>query len=84
MGAAVHAHAQPEAPQARRHLGDSPTERDRDFVHGRMLAWLGDADLAAVRDNKELAKLPSEELKLWESLWSEVRKLRDETATKRK
>jgi len=37
--------------------------------------WQSEADLAGVRDAKELAKLPKEEQQLWERLWSDVNAL---------
>jgi eukaryotic-like serine/threonine-protein kinase len=52
----------------------------RPIVHEKMTSWLGDANLAAVRDADMLKDLPADERKAWEQLWSDVRKLRDETA----
>lgn len=54
--------------------------RDRKVVHERMNQWLNDADLARVRDDDWLAKLPADEREQWRKLWSEVRSLRDRTA----
>jgi hypothetical protein len=34
--------------------------------------WQKDADLAGVRDEKELAKLPAEEQQAWRKLWADV------------
>jgi serine/threonine protein kinase len=34
--------------------------------------WKADADLAGIRDEKELAKLPEDERKDWRALWAEV------------
>jgi len=53
--------------------------RDREVVHKRMNEWLQDADLAGVRDDPWLAKLPAEEREQWRKLWNEVRSLRDWT-----
>ncbi len=38
--------------------------------------WLEDADLAGIRDEKELAKLPDAEGKDWKALWADVDALR--------
>jgi len=54
--------------------------RDREVVHKRMDEWLQDADLAGVRDDPQLAKLPADEREQWRKLWGEVRTLRDRTA----
>jgi serine/threonine protein kinase/tetratricopeptide (TPR) repeat protein len=56
--------------------------RDRKVVHKRMNEWLQDSDLAGVRDDPWLAKLPAEEREQWQRLWKEVRFLRDGTAPK--
>ena len=37
--------------------------------------WKADADLAGVRDEKELAKLPEEERAGFQQLWKDVDKL---------
>ncbi len=37
--------------------------------------WLGDRDLAGVRDPEELTKLPYEEMEAWRAFWAEVREL---------
>jgi hypothetical protein len=44
-----------------------------------MNLWLSDPDLAYVRDQEWLDKLPEEEQPKWLKLWSDVRTLRDET-----
>ena len=54
--------------------------RDREVVHKRMNEWLQDADLAGVRDDQWLAKLPADEREKWRKLWEQVRSLRDRTA----
>jgi tetratricopeptide (TPR) repeat protein len=54
--------------------------RDREVVHKRMNEWLQDADLAGVRDDQWLAKLPADEREKWRNLWEQVRSLRDRTA----
>jgi serine/threonine protein kinase len=54
--------------------------RDREAVHKRMNEWLQDADLAGVRDEPWLAKLPGEEREQWRGFWRRVRSLRDQTA----
>jgi hypothetical protein len=57
--------------------------RDREVVHKRMNEWLQDADLAGVRDDPWLAKLPAEEREQWQRFWKEVRSLRDATSAKK-
>ena len=57
--------------------------RDREVVHEKMNHWLGDADLAGVRDDRWLAKLPADEREQWRKLWREVRSLRDRTAPRK-
>jgi tetratricopeptide (TPR) repeat protein len=52
----------------------------RPIVHEKMTTWLGDANLAGVRDADKLKNLPADERKEWEQLWSDVCKLHDETA----
>jgi hypothetical protein len=37
-----------------------------------MRHWLGDADLAGVRDSDALAKLPPDDQAAWKALWDEV------------
>jgi hypothetical protein len=37
-----------------------------------LLSWQTDRDLAGIRDQKELAKLPEAERKEWQALWAEV------------
>ena len=34
--------------------------------------WKEGTDLAGIRDEKELARLPEEERKEWQSLWADV------------
>jgi hypothetical protein len=57
--------------------------RDREVVHERMNQWLSDADLAGVREEQWLAKLPPDEREQWRKLWSEVRSLRDRAAPRK-
>ena len=49
--------------------------QDRELVATRMVHWKGDSDLAGIRDKDELAKLPEEERRAFEALWSEVNRL---------
>ncbi|MFI5454218.1 MAG: protein kinase [Isosphaerales bacterium] len=42
------------------------------LVRKTLQQWKADADLASVRDEKELTKLPEPERKTWRALWSEV------------
>jgi tetratricopeptide (TPR) repeat protein len=45
-------------------------------IQFEMQHWQGDADLAGVRGEKELARLPAEERASWTKLWAEVAALR--------
>ena len=56
------------------------TVADRAFVHRTVQYWLGDKDLASVRDPKALEQLPQDERDAWAKLWADVRDLRDRTA----
>jgi tetratricopeptide (TPR) repeat protein len=53
------------------------------IIHEGMSQWLSDADLAGVRDDQWLAKLPADERKEWRKLWSQIRSLRDRTAPRK-
>jgi hypothetical protein len=44
----------------------------RQAVRQRLSRWLQDADLATVREAKELATLPEQERKSWQKLWEDV------------
>ncbi len=48
-----------------------------------MQHWLQDTDLAGVRGEKALAKLPEAERKEWQKLWQEVEELRHRAAEQR-
>lgn len=52
----------------------------KSLVYEKLTHWLGDDDLAGVRDKTYLMKLPADEAAAWERLWDDVRKLREETA----
>jgi tetratricopeptide (TPR) repeat protein len=54
--------------------------KNREVVHKGMNHWLSDPNLAGVRDDQWLDKLPANEREKWRKLWSEVRSLRDRTA----
>jgi tetratricopeptide (TPR) repeat protein len=43
-----------------------------ELPHGALNHWLGDSDLADVRDADALEKLPESERAAWQALWSEV------------
>jgi hypothetical protein len=60
--------------------GPNAAAENREIIHEGMSQWLSDADLAGVRNDEWLAKLPADELEQWRKLWSEVRSLRDRTA----
>ena len=53
---------------------------DRAFAHRRMQLWLGDEDLASVRDPAGMDALPQDEREAWRKLWADVRELRDRSA----
>src|SRR5262249_19441718 len=44
-------------------------------VCDRLRQWLTHPDLASLREDKELARLPAEEQKDWRTLWADVRSL---------
>jgi tetratricopeptide (TPR) repeat protein len=46
------------------------------YVANTLEHWLQDANLAGIRDEDQLAKLPEAERKEWQSLWAEVEKLK--------
>jgi tetratricopeptide (TPR) repeat protein len=52
---------------------DTPKEQTQ--VRQTLQHWQKDPDLAGVRDEKALAKLPEEERKAWQKLWGEVETL---------
>ena len=39
--------------------------------------WRNDTDLAGIRDEAELAKLPADEQATWRSLWHDVDQVRE-------
>jgi hypothetical protein len=53
---------------------------NREAVHKAMNHWLSDADLAGIRDDQWLDKLPADEREQWRKLWADVRSVRDRTA----
>jgi eukaryotic-like serine/threonine-protein kinase len=53
-------------------LVESGPPRARAFIVQTLDHWKKDTDLAGIRDEKELAKLPESECKEWQSLWSDV------------
>ena len=65
---------------ARTQLLDSAPEMNRAVVHGKMLHWLADPDLAGIRDPDKLKTLHPDEQRIMEILWRDVRTLRDRTA----
>jgi tetratricopeptide (TPR) repeat protein len=54
--------------------------KDAGEAHRFMDDWLADKDLASVRDPTALERLPSDERDAWNSLWTAVRALGDQTA----
>ena len=55
---------------AKRHSIGKPG--DRTAVARAMRSWLGNEDLAGVRDEQALARLPVEELRGWQAFWANV------------
>jgi tetratricopeptide (TPR) repeat protein len=53
-------------------LAEKENKGLRQVVRQRLSHWQQDADLAVVRDAKELAALPEPERKAWQQLWGEV------------
>jgi serine/threonine-protein kinase len=51
---------------------DSGTPKDREMVRKTLAHWKVDTDLAGIRDEPELGKLPEAERKDWQALWHEV------------
>ncbi len=45
-------------------------------LRNQLKHWQTDPDLVAVRDNKELSRLPQEEQAAWQKLWTDVEHLR--------
>jgi 3-keto-disaccharide hydrolase len=45
-------------------------------VHPALVLWQADADLASVRDEPELSRLPKAERDAWKALWADVATLR--------
>jgi tetratricopeptide (TPR) repeat protein len=61
-------------------FADGDPSKHGEVANKRMTHWLGDPDLAGVREDQWLDKLPADERDEWRKLWSEVRSLRDRTA----
>ncbi len=61
---------------------DAPADpaKNREVVFDGMNRWLSDPNLAGIRDDQWLDKLPVDEREQWRKLWGEVRSLRDQTA----
>jgi serine/threonine protein kinase/tetratricopeptide (TPR) repeat protein len=62
---------------------DSKNAKERDAVQQQMKQWQSNADLAGVRDQTELAKLPDTEREAWEKLWADVDALRMRAAERK-
>jgi hypothetical protein len=45
---------------------------NKELVAKTLTHWKQDTDLAGIRDEQELAKLPEDERKAWQSLWADV------------
>jgi serine/threonine protein kinase/Flp pilus assembly protein TadD len=54
---------------------ESGKARNRQMVRQRLQGWLGNQDLAGVREPSAVAKLPDEEEKAWKQLWTDVQGL---------
>jgi tetratricopeptide (TPR) repeat protein len=59
--------------------GDRPTVSR---IAANLSDWQQNADLAGVREAKELAKLPEAERQLWQRLWTEVKELEREAQSR--
>jgi serine/threonine protein kinase len=59
---------------------DSAQTQAKATISQTLAHWKQDSDLAGIRDEKELAKLPEAERKEWQSLWAEVQALLDRAA----
>jgi tetratricopeptide (TPR) repeat protein len=68
----------------RRHLDGRPAATACALVQFRTNYWLHDEVLAAVRDDKPLARLPEAERRDWLAFWAAVRQLRDQAAPVKK
>jgi len=53
---------------------------NRAAVYREMQYWLTDPDLALIRHPIAIGLLPKDEQEAWRALWSNVRRLRDQTA----
>src|SRR5262249_38227573 len=53
-------------------LAERPEPTAKRVVRERIQHWQQDADLASVRDNAALGKLPDDERKDWRQLWDDV------------
>jgi serine/threonine-protein kinase len=56
--------------------------RQRQVIGQRLAHWQEDADLAGLRDEKALAKLPPDERTQWQKLWADVAELRKKAGGK--
>jgi hypothetical protein len=56
-------------------LESAAGHKQRQATAGTLEHWQQDTDLASVRDEAALAKLPDEERKQWKSLWANVEQL---------
>jgi tetratricopeptide (TPR) repeat protein len=63
----------------RKHLEAGPA-KGRSAVQRTMQHWLRDTDLAGVRDQEALAKLPEAERQDWQKLWADVKDLWSQSA----
>jgi hypothetical protein len=74
-------------------LGAELTQRSKAFAKAnaqtkaaleqQLRHWQSDTDLAGVRDSDALAKLPEDERKQWQQLWTEVETLRKKASAGR-
>jgi hypothetical protein len=58
-----------------KHTEQARTDKGRPVVKQQLTHWLKDPDLAAVRDEPSLAKLPEKEREQWRKLWGDVASL---------
>jgi tetratricopeptide (TPR) repeat protein/tRNA A-37 threonylcarbamoyl transferase component Bud32 len=60
-------------------VAKTPSAQNKKLIHDRTRQLLDEEDFTAVRQEKALTRLPSEERKAWAEFWSEVRRLHDQT-----
>jgi hypothetical protein len=62
-------------------LFQSGAPQARPFIADALRHWKQDPDLAGIRDDEALARLPQPERKEWQALWADVGSLQSRAAT---